>query len=209
MVEKIRRLRMPQRTARRNLVLGLVLLTASTLGVWFVIESNDKTEEFLVAAAPAASGSIVTEGSFRVAHMNLAGSRDVYLRPGQVPIGSYLLNTLDQGQLIPKGSVASSIVDARQPVIISSVMPVPPNLKIGDFVDVWVSDAIDNNKFAAPITIVLDAEVTGVIQDSGVIGGQQPRVQILVPVASVATILDAIASKDALSLVLKRNLGDD
>jgi hypothetical protein len=87
-------------------------------------------------------------------------------------------------------------------------MPVPANLKVGDFVDVWVSAAIENNKFAPSVTLVRDAEITDIIEPSGVMADQTPRVQVLVPVVSVAPILDAIASKGALSLVLKRNLGN-
>lgn len=204
----MKKLRMPERNNRRNLLLGLLLIALSVTGVWFAIESNDKTEDYLVAARPASSGSKVTADSFRVAHFNLSTSRNLYLRPGQVPVGSYLLNTVDVGQLIPKGSVATSIIDARQPVIISSTMPVPANLKVGDFVDVWVSAAIENNKFAPSVTLVRDAEITDIIEPSGVMADQTPRVQVLVPVVSVAPILDAIASKGALSLVLKRNLGN-
>jgi hypothetical protein len=152
---------------------------------------------------------MVTSGSFRVEQLNLTTSSDLYLRPGDVPVGSYLLNTFDAGQLVPKGSIATSIIDARQPVIISSAMPVPQNLKVGDFVDIWVSSAIDNNTFASAVMLVRDAEVTDVIQPNGVLAGGMPNVQVLVPVASVAPILDSIASKGALSLVLKRNLGND
>jgi hypothetical protein len=209
MSEKSRRLRMPQRKTRRSLLIGLAIMIASLAGVWFAIQSNDKTEDFLVAAKPASSGSVVTSGSFRVEKLNLAGSSDRYLRPGDVPLGSYLLNTFDVGQLVPKGSVSSSIIDARQPVIISSVMPVPKSLKVGDYVDIWVSAAIESNKFASAVMLVSDAEVTDVMAAAGVLADQAPNVQLLVPVTSVAPILDSIASKGALSLVLKRNLGND
>ena len=211
MVEKVKlkKLRMPEKRNRRNVIFGLLLIVLSVAGVWFVIETNDKTEDYLVAAKPASSGSKITADSFRIAHFNLSTSSNLYLRPGQVPLGSYLLTTVDAGQLIAKGSVATSIIDARQPVIISSTMPVPDSLKVGDFVDVWVSAAIENNKFAPSVMLVRDAEVADITQPSGVIAEQAPRIQVLVPVVSVAPILDAISSKGALSLVLKRNLGND
>jgi hypothetical protein len=59
------------------------------------------------------------------------------------------------------------------------------------------------------MTLVLDAEIVDVAEASGVMADQQPRVQVLVPVESVSPILDAVASKDALSMILKRNLGND
>jgi hypothetical protein len=57
--------------------------------------------------------------------------------------------------------------------------------------------------------LVLDAEIVEVTEVSGVMGDAQPEVQVLVPVESVSPILDAVASKDALSMILKRNLGND
>jgi hypothetical protein len=209
MVEKIRRLKMPQRKNRRNIILGLILMAASVVGVWLAIYTNDKTEEYLVAAKPASSGSMLTSDSLRVARLNLASSSKLYMQPGDIPNGGYLLVAVDAGQLIAKGSVATTIIDEREPVIISSAMPLPKSLKVGDAVDIWVSDAIESGKFAPAVMIVRDAEVTDIVAASGVVADQPPKVQVLVPVAAVATVLDAVASKSVLSLVLKRNLGDD
>ena len=41
-----------------------------------------------MAAAPAASGSVIGSSSLRVARMNLGSSREVYLRPGDVGAGA-------------------------------------------------------------------------------------------------------------------------
>jgi hypothetical protein len=59
------------------------------------------------------------------------------------------------------------------------------------------------------MTLVLDAEIVDIAEAKGVMSDQQPQVQVLVPVESVSPILDAVASKDALSMILKRNLGND
>ena len=187
----------------------MLLITISMVGVWWVIESNNATEEFLVAAKPAASGSIITESSFQVARMNLGESSRLYLKPGDLEPGNYLLNTMAVGQLVALGSVASAIIDARQPVVITSTMPLPQGVGVGDFVDIWVSESLEGGSFAAPMTLVLDAEIVDIAEATGVMADQQPQVQLLVPVESVSPILDAVASKDAISLILKRNLGND
>jgi hypothetical protein len=209
MDEKMRRLGGAQRRNRRNIVVGFLLVAISVAGVWFTIDANNHTEEFLVAARPAASGSMITPDSFRVAQLNLAGSSRLYLRPGEIHSGSYLLNTVDTGQVIARASIASAIIDSRQPVIVSSSMPVPTGLKVGDFVDIWVADSLGVGKFAPSAKLVFDAEISDIVVPTGVMADQTPKVQLLVPVESVAPILDAIAVKSAISLVLKRNLGDD
>ncbi len=187
----------------------MLLVIFSVAGVWLVIEANNHTEEFLVAANPAASGSMISEASFRVVRMNLGASSGLYLKPGDVEPGAYLLNTMAAGQLVALGSVSSAIIDSRQPVVITSTMPLPQGVGVGDFVDIWVSEAKEGGSFAAPMTLVLDAEIVDIAEAKGVMSDQQPQVQVLVPVESVSPILDAVASKDALSMILKRNLGND
>jgi hypothetical protein len=206
---KIAKLKMQLRLRRRNLVLGLCLVAISIAGVWLTVESNNHIEEFLVASKSAASGSPLTASNFRVARMNLSGSGDLYLRPGQIGSQSYLLTAVESGQLIARASIATSIIDAREPVVISSTMPLPASVKPGDAVDVWVSRSTENRRFAPPVKLVLDAEIVAITEPTGMLSEQAQRVQILVPAALVSEILDAIASKDALSMVLQRNLGND
>ena len=67
----------------------------------------------------------------------------------------------------------------------------------------------EGGKFAEPVQLVLNAEVAEITESSGMLAEQSPRVQVLVPVESVAAILDAVASKDALSLVLQRSLENE
>ena len=76
------------------MILGLLLIAISVTGVWLIIDANNRTEEFLVAAKPASSGSIITESSFRVVRMNLGESARLYLRPGDLEPGNYLLNLI-------------------------------------------------------------------------------------------------------------------
>lgn len=206
---KMKRLGAQRSASRRNLIVGMLLIAISMVGVWLVIEANNRTEEFLVAAQPAASGSVITESSFRVVRLNLGDSSRLYLKPGDLDEGSYLLNTMAVGQLVALGSVASAIIDARQPVVITSTMPIPQKVGVGDFVDIWVSELQDGGVFAPPRTLVLDAEIVDIAEPTGVMADAQPQVQVLVPVESVSPILDAVASKDAISMILKRNLGND
>jgi hypothetical protein len=206
---KMKRLGAQRSSVRRNLFLGMLLISISMGGVWWLIEANNRTEEFLVAAKPATSGSMITESSFRVVSLNLGESSRLYLKPGDLEPGNYLLNTMAVGQLVALGSVASAIIDARQPVVITSTMPLPRGVGVGDFVDIWVSESQEGGLFAEPLTLVLDAEIVDITTATGVMADQQPQVQVLVPVESVSPILDAVASKHALSLILKRNLGND
>ena len=201
-------MRTPQRNNRRKIALGLVLVILSGLGVWWTIRVNNHTDEYLIADQPAASGSEISSASFHTARMNLGDSGKLYLRPGELTGSAYLLIGVDAGQLIPKSLIASKALDERVPVVISSRMPLPAKVRVGDLVDVWVSKLTANNQYAKPVQVVIDAEIADIVQTSGIMSDQSQQVQVLVPADSVSPILDAIASKDALSLVLKRNLGN-
>lgn len=209
MAEKLKRLRAPYKARTRNLFLGIALILASLLGVWLYVSQNNRTSEFLISTSPIASGSKLTADSLSTADLNLGDSAKLYLRPSEMPSGSYLVFPVDAGQLIPKGFVSTSIIDERQPVVLSSLMPLPAGLKPGDTVNIWTSKLTDKNRFAPPVELVLSAEVTGIREQSGMFANQSSLVQLLVPSASVGSILDAIAAKDAISLVLQRDLGHE
>jgi hypothetical protein len=206
---KSKRLRSPRGAGRRKLVVGSVLVTLSALGVWLTIETNNQTQEFLVAAQATSGGSPLTSADLKVTRMNLSDSSGLYLKPGDLPKGGYLLFSTEAGQLVPKSWVASAVIDAREPVVLTSTMPLPSKLKVGDLVDVWVSKKQDGSKYSAAIQLVLNAEVVEITETTGVLADQSPKVQVLVPTESVGPILDAIASKDALSLVLQRTLDNE
>jgi len=206
---KSKRLRSPQRAGRRKLVLGSLLVVLSGTAVWLTVETNNQTQEFLVAAQATTGGSELTSSDLRVTRMNLADSSGLYLHPGDLPKGGYLLYSAEAGQLVPKSWVASAVLDEREPVVITSTMPLPSKLKVGDLVDVWVSKKQDGGKYLAPVQLVLSAEVAELTEATGMLADQAPKVQVLVPADSVGPILDAIASRDALSLVMRRSLANE
>jgi hypothetical protein len=206
---KTKRLKSPNAASRRKLILGLVLVLLSAAGVWFTIDANNHTEEFLVAAKPVSGGSFLDVGSFKIARLNLSDTRDLYLQPGDLSAGNYIMFGAAAGQLIPKAWISSALIDARDPVVITSTMPLPSSVQVGDLVDVWVSKKTGSNEFAPPVQLALDAEIAEITESTGMLSEQGQKVQVLVPTDSVVSILDAIASKDALSLVLQRNLGND
>ncbi len=206
---KSKRSRNPRDSGRRKVLIGSLLVALSAAGVWLTIETNNQTQEFLVAARATSGGSVLAPGDLKVTRMNLSDSSNLYLRPGEVPSGGYLLYSAEPGQLVPKSWVASAVIDEREPVVISSTMPLPSQLKVGDLVDIWVSKKQEGGKFAEPVQLVLNAEVAEITESSGMLAEQSPRVQVLVPVESVVAILDAVASKDALSLVLQRSLENE
>jgi hypothetical protein len=94
---KSKRSRNPKDSGRRKVLIGSLLVALSAAGVWLTIETNNQTQEFLVAARATSGGSVLAPGDLRVTRMNLSDSSKLYLRPGEVPSGGYLLYSAEPG----------------------------------------------------------------------------------------------------------------
>lgn len=204
----IRKLKAPHLSRRRNLFFAIGLVVLSVSGVWFAIESNNHTEEFLVSTSALPAGSLVQEDMFQVINANLSSSSQKYLRVGELPSGSYLLGPVVPGQLIIKSMLATEIIDSRVPLVITSKMPLPQALKPGGSVDLWVSERLENNQFAPPYALVLGAEVARIIETSGMFAQDVSPVELWVPTAAIAPVLDAVDAGDSISLILRPTAAD-
>lgn len=202
----LKAIRRPGRT--KYVTLAIALISLSITGVWLTIEANDQTAEYLVASVALPAGSPVGDASLGKISANLGNSAANYVLDGQLPKGAYLLGPVVAGQLITKSQLASAVLDSRSPVVIESKMPIAAGIKPGSSVDVWVSKRLENNAFAAPVAIVLAAEVAQVIEPSGMFASAVPSVELWVPSAAVSPILAAIASQDSISLVLRPTFAD-
>jgi hypothetical protein len=202
----LKAIRRPGRT--KYAALAIALISLSITGVWLTIEANDQTAEYLVASVALPAGSPVGDASLGKISANLGNSAANYVLDGQLPKGAYLLGPVVAGQLITKSQLASAVLDSRSPVVIESKMPIAAGIKPGSSVDVWVSKRLENNAFAAPVAIVLAAEVAQVIEPSGMFASAVPSVELWVPSAAVSPILAAIASQDSISLVLRPTFAD-
>ena len=203
-----RKLKSPHLARRKSLLLALGLITASVGGVWFAIESNNQTEEFLVSAGALPAGSAIDDTKLLPITANLGASSDQYLRVGELPTGAYLLGPVVPGQLIIKSMLASDIIDARVPLVITSKMPLPQALKPGASVDLWVSEKLENNTFAAPYALVLGAEVAQIIETSGMFAEDVSPVELWVPTEAIGPVLDAVDAGDSISLILRPTAAD-
>lgn len=203
-----RKLKSPYLARRKTLVLAFGLVTLSVGGVWLAIETNNSTEEYLVSAGALPAGSAVTDEMLLPVSVNLGPSADKYLRVGELPTGSYLLGPVVPGQLIIKSMLASNIIDARVPLVITSKMPLPTALKPGGSVDLWVSEKLENNTFAPPYALVLGAEVAKILETTGMFAEDVPPVELWVPTEAIAPVLDAVDAGDSISLILRPTAAD-
>ena len=205
---KNRRLRPPQRAKTRNLALAVILLILSVAGVNFVIAANNQTQQYLVAGHDLPAGSQITNTDAASADLNLGDSADQYLRPNDLPKGSYLLGPIRTGQLIPRSLLATAVIDERVPLVVNSEMGLAAGLVSGASVDLWVTPVTQDKTTGEPYALVLGAEVSRLLEKKEMFASQNPDVELWVPVDAVGPVLAAISSGSKISLVLRPTLAD-
>lgn len=208
-MNRVRKLKSPQRGRLRTLALALLLLLVSVVGVNYVIVTNNQTSEYLVAAGNLPAGSQIASADTRVANVNLGVSAANYLKAGQMPSGSYLLGPIREGQLIPRSMIANSVIDERVPLVVNSAMGLSANLLPGASVDVWVTPVAENKVAGEPFALVLGAEVARLLEKQEMFSNQNPDVELWVPLDAVGPVLAATGSGSKISLVLRPTLADE
>ncbi|MRX42858.1 hypothetical protein [Agromyces kandeliae] len=195
----------PARERRRvdlRLLLGLALVAGSTIGVWAVVDSFDDTTRVLVAPVTVTAGSRVTSADLRVERVRLGDLAGGYLVPGDVPDdGLVVTRTVRAGELVPAASVAEVAGVGTATLVVPSRGLLAREIEPGAVVDVWAAGELERGVFEPPVVLVAGAEVAAVLEADGIVAGDGPSVELLIPRAKTAALLEALASGDAIDLV--------
>ncbi len=207
-MSKIRKLGSARKTKTKSLLAAAGFFVASVLAVNFVIQQNNHTDEYLVAARDLPAGSTFVASDTHAQSVNLGLSSKQYLKVSEIPAGGYLLGPIRAGQLIPRSMLASAVIDERVPLVVQSDMGLPSGLVPGASVDLWVTPVDENKIHGEPFVLVLGAEVSELIENNEMFADQNPAVELWVPVEAVGPVLGAIAAEASISLILKPTLAD-
>ncbi len=207
-MSKIRKLGSARNTKTKSLLAAAAFFVASVLAVNFVIQQNNHTDEYLVAARDLPAGSTFVASDTQAQSVNLGLSSKQYLKVSEIPAGGYLLGPIRAGQLIPRSMLASVVIDERVPLVVQSDMGLPTGLVPGASVDLWVTPVDENKIHGEPFVLVLGAEVSELIENHEMFANQNPAVELWVPVEAVGPVLGAIAAEASISLILKPTLAD-
>lgn len=207
-MSKIRKLGSARNTKTKSLLAAAAFFVASVLAVNFVIQQNNHTDEYLVAARDLPAGSTFVASDTQAQSVNLGLSSKQYLKVSEIPAGGYLLGPIRAGQLIPRSMLASVVIDERVPLVVQSDMVLPTGLVPGASVDLWVTPVDENKIHGEPFVLVLGAEVSELIENNEMFANQNPAVELWVPVEAVGPVLGAIAAEASISLILKPTLAD-
>jgi hypothetical protein len=184
-----------------QLVLSVVAIASSVVGAWFVIDSSKITEVYLVTTSDLASGSALLESELATADLALFQIGASYLQPGELPEGSYLVRSVSAGEAIPRSSVTTQLLDDFSNIVLTPSVELSGALAPGSRVSVWASPALDYQSFGEPSIAALDVEVVAIREPEGSFAQAGKSVELRVPMASIQSLLRAMANGDAIALM--------
>lgn len=181
-------------------VLGVVLITASILGVWLVVSAAGRTVPVLAAAGTIVPGDSITTDDLRTVEVAWSTVGETYLTPGELIEGRVATRTIAEGELVPLAALEDATAISVATVVVRSATDVPAAVSPGSGVEVWVTP-IDAEGPAVPRILVADATIAAISRDSSMLGGAAASLELVIPRSDIAAVLGAIADKATLSVV--------
>ena len=181
--------------------LGILLIAASVVGVWFVVSASRQTVPVFAATRTIVPGEAVADDDLRLVDVSLGQLEDSYLTAEALEGGLVATRTVAEGELVPQSAVGAAAAAATTTVVLHSAVEVPASVEAGSVVEVWEAPLIEHGSYDVPRILVADATVVSVTRDDSMIGGGAASLEVVIPRADVAAVLGAMADESALSVV--------
>ena len=193
-----------------RLIIGVGLVVASVAGVVGVVQASDRRVTVYAAASTLAPGDRVDADDLLPRRVALDVAAGLYLAEGDLPEGGVVATAVvREGELVPMSALGTSAGSDATTIVLQLAGRVSASVEAGALVDVWASsgESVDPSTGLAgpampPAVLAPDAVVTRVLRPEGIVtAGDGEAVEVLVPRARIARLLQAIADGDALAVV--------
>lgn len=185
----------PSLWADARFLIGVALVIASVLGVWFVVTSARNTVAVAIANSTIVPGQKITTENVRWIDVSLSDAADRYVTT--LPADSVATRPVQEGELIPAASLIGADRSDVTTVVISSTTEVASTLGVGSSVEVWMSPMAER-AYGPSELLIADATVAAIRESSGIASSGEVTLELIVARDLVPDILDAQASKAAL-----------
>jgi hypothetical protein len=193
-------------------VLGLVLVIGSILGVSAVVAGSDTTIPVYAARGSLAVGDSLDPGDLVETRVSLGSAETLYLTPTRLPAaGLIVTRAITAGELIPAAAVGTRAGEDLTSVVLDLSGQLSGGLSAGSVVDVWSAPPVDGGGYGPPAVLVGRAAIVRILEPTGLIQSEGAKaVEVLVPKDRVASVLEAVANEDAVSLIaVNTPIGDE
>lgn len=194
-----------RKPVRARLVLGLVLVIVSALGCWALVRSMAVTVPVVVANSLLVEGQQVHARDFHAEQVALGVPTGAYVGELAEIEGKVITRVIHPGELVPRASVGEASETLETTLVLQLASDVASSMQPGAIIDVWAapstrSSSLPTSAYPEPRMVVQRARLAHhEAATSSVAGGSQ--VEIVLPRASVPSVLQAVANGDVLTVV--------
>ena len=192
-----------------RLLLGILLVLASTAGVVALVGSADQTTEVFAVDEAIPLGTLVAAEDFAVVQVRLGDVSETYLPASEgIPENAVASSLLRKGELLSRADLGKADELDRKPVGLRVDDPLPAETEAGSRVDVWMSMPDERNGFKEPKQILTAAEISELTIDESVLGANRAtQLMVLVEDGDLATLLSAQSNGAKIAVVLNPAAG--
>lgn len=186
-----------------RLLIGILLVLASVAGVVALVGNAERTVPMYAARDALVVGQKITADSFTIVQVQLGDVDGKYLDPADdLDTNAVAIRMVPKGELVSRTSIGRIDALDRKPAPITITEPLPKEVVVGAYVDVWVALPDDRNGFLEPVLMLPGAEVASLSSASGSLGSSQNMaLMVLVTDAQMPKFLGAVANKAKVSVV--------
>lgn len=192
-------------------VIGLLLVVASVAGVYAVVAAAEKGVEVYVARSGLVVGQTVHPHDLQVKHVRLGVLESHYAIQGAIPEdGAVMTRTIAQGEMVPTAALGTADDGTHTTIVLTATGQLAGTIETGSVVDVWSAQEIEHGQYEVPSVLVGSARIVRIVKDDSIVaGGRTFSVEVRIPAAKTANVLEAIANTDVISLVPAREAVED
>lgn len=192
-----------------RLLIGLGLVIASVAGVVAVVSASDHRVTVFAAAGTLAPGDHLDAADLLARQVKLDDTAGLYLGAGDLPDEGLVVTAgVREGELVPLSALGTVSGRDSTTIVLQLAGRVSGSVEPGALVDVWASRGSASGLSdpaglpAPPSVLSADAVVTRVLGPEGIVAAADGEaVEVLVPRARIARLLQAIADGDELAVV--------
>ncbi|WP_342024097.1 hypothetical protein AAE021_02520 [Arthrobacter citreus] len=192
-----------------RLLLGIMLVLASTAGVVALVGSADQTTEVFVVDEDIPVGTPVSAEDLAVVPVRLGDVSGSYLPASEgIPERSVASSLLRKGELVARSQLGTADGLKRKPVGLRVDDLLPSGTRAGSRVDVWVALPDERNGFKEPQKILTAAEISELTVDESVLGANRStQILVLVEDEDLAGLLSAQSNGAKIAVVQNPGAG--
>lgn len=180
---------------------GILLIAASVVGVSALLAVQNRSAEVYVARTTLVAGDTVSSGDIALVNVRVPDAGR-YLAEGELRAGAVVRRSVPQGELVPSSAVTARTQAGLTSVVVKAAGPVAAAVTAGATADVWAAHAVGDKNYRPPAVLVSDAVVVSVAHDDALVADRgSVSVELRVPAGRVASVLQAIADGQVISVV--------